>query len=69
MAEFRNVHYNNYMVSRSGIVVRIKPERGTYVGKQLKPYKAWNSGEMVVKLHHNGKAKQVMLKHLIARVF
>lgn len=60
----RKLYYNTYelRVNRGKWeVVRIKPAKGTYVGKRLKPY---NNGS-TVKLCHNGKNKQInVLKYI-----
>jgi hypothetical protein len=65
---WKRIHYNHYEINKKGVVRRVKPERGTWPGRELTPYSLWG-GEMEVALCRNGIRTQITISKLLKRAF
>lgn len=65
----KKIYYNHYLLYSDGTVQRIKPGRGTHVGRVLMPYTPNGSTECFVKLSREGIARQFTISQLLNRHF
>lgn len=65
----RNFYYNNYTVSRTGIVTRVGKNQGAVIGRRLRPYYPSIGGSPYVKLCAGSKQLQINIRDLIDRVW
>ena len=64
---WKKVYYGNYEVNRAGVVRRIKPGPGTWVGRILNPYQPSPGSDHYVSLYHDGKRRQYSIENLRKR--
>lgn len=68
MTEWRPIYGGYYEINRSGVIRRLKPGHGTFVGKMVEPYYP-NSNERWVSLSVDGKRIQRKLVDLVEETF